>query len=382
MRGRQAKASEAYPTMRALLWFLGLMVLALASIAVFTYPAWLLLHPHFNFPFHRIGERIAMLALLLGFIAVARRLGLADRVSLGYGLPRRAFVRELALGLALGVITMLAVVGIMTLLGLLDWSSGARLGAGALAELIALRALSGLAVGFIEETFLRGAMQTAITRQAGTRTAISATALIYAAQRNHTARRHAAGIRPAAGYRRCVPGAGGGGCRTRPGAGCDRQHRRLHRTALRLGLGDVGGARTHAAESRRAARLSAQPLRRLHRLAGAVVDAAADRATVALLRRAQCSPAQRLGALTPHSRRFAPTEPAAAGTAAGSSDSGATCRVHSHTEVAPPGRRSECRRCAAAPLPRSRAPLHATAARDSRAARAAWLRTVSPALRT
>jgi membrane protease YdiL (CAAX protease family) len=181
MRGRQAKASEAYPTMRALLGFLGLMVLALASIAVFTYPAWLLLHPHFNFPFHRIGERIGMLALLLGFIAVARRLGLADRVSLGYGLPRRAFVRELALGLALGVITMLAVVGIMTLLGLLDWSSGARLGAGALAELIALRALSGLAVGFIEETFLRGAMQTAITRQAGTRTAISATALIYAA---------------------------------------------------------------------------------------------------------------------------------------------------------------------------------------------------------
>src|SRR5580704_11909956 len=144
--------------MRAFLLFFGLMLGALASIAVFTYPAWLLLHPHFNFPFHRIGERIGMLALLLGFIAVARRLGLA-----------------------LGVITMLAVVGIMTLLGLLDWSSGARLGAGALAELIALRALSGLAVGFIEETFLRGAMQTAITRQAGTRTAISATALIYAA---------------------------------------------------------------------------------------------------------------------------------------------------------------------------------------------------------
>ena len=157
------------------------MALALAAVAVFAYPAWTLLHPHFDFPFHRIGERVGMLALLVGFVALARQLGLADRASLGYGLPRRAFVRELALGLALGVITMLAVVGIMTLLGLLDWSSGARLGAGALAELIALRALSGLAVGFIEETFLRGAMQTAITREAGTGTAVFLTAVFYAA---------------------------------------------------------------------------------------------------------------------------------------------------------------------------------------------------------
>ncbi len=41
--------------MRAFLLFVGLMVAALAAIAVFTYPAWLLLHPHFNFPFHRLA---------------------------------------------------------------------------------------------------------------------------------------------------------------------------------------------------------------------------------------------------------------------------------------------------------------------------------------
>ena len=60
------------------------MLAALASIAVFTYPAWLLLHPHFDFPFHRIGERIGMLALVIGFILVARRVGLADKRSVGY----------------------------------------------------------------------------------------------------------------------------------------------------------------------------------------------------------------------------------------------------------------------------------------------------------
>jgi len=167
--------------MRAFVWFLGLMVLALAAVALFTWPAWLLLHPHFDFAFHRIGERIGMLALLLGFLAVARHLQLADRASLGYGLPRRAFVRELAVGLVLGVASMLGVVALMSALGLLEWRAGAALGAAALGRLIVLRACSGLAVAFIEETFLRGAMQTAIERESGTRAAVLLTALLYAA---------------------------------------------------------------------------------------------------------------------------------------------------------------------------------------------------------
>jgi uncharacterized protein len=166
--------------MRALLWFLGLIAVALAAIAVFTYPAWLLLHPHFDFKFHRIGERIGMLALLVGFLLVARRLRLADRTSLGYGLPRRAFGRELGLGLTLGIATMLGVVVIMSALGLLEWSTAGLTAAG-LARLVAARALSALVVALIEETFLRGAMHTAIERESGTGAAVLLTAVIYAA---------------------------------------------------------------------------------------------------------------------------------------------------------------------------------------------------------
>jgi len=166
---------------RTFIWFLGLMLIALAAIAAFTYPAWLLLHPHFSFPFHRIGERIGMLALLVGFVLVARRLGLADKRSLGYGLPRRLFVREMLLGLAFGVLTMLAVVAAMSALGLLDWSRAAALGGAAFLRLVLLRLGSGFAVAFIEETFLRGAMQTGISREAGTPTAIVLTSLIYSA---------------------------------------------------------------------------------------------------------------------------------------------------------------------------------------------------------
>ena len=165
--------------MRAFFWFLGLMAVALATVAALAWPAWTLLHPHFSFPFHRIAERLGMLALLLGFLLIARHLGLTDRKSLGYGLPRRLFIRELSLALGLGVLTMLAVVALMALLGLLEWRpDGAPAG---VPRLVGSAALSGLAVAFIEETFLRGAMHTAIERESGTRAAVLLTALFYAA---------------------------------------------------------------------------------------------------------------------------------------------------------------------------------------------------------
>jgi hypothetical protein len=167
--------------MRAFIAFLGLVALGFAAIALFTYPAWLVLHPHFDFPFHRIGERIGMLALLIAFVGVAKRWHLADRVSLGYGLGRRAFARELGVGVVIGTGTMLGVVAIMGALGLLDWTHLRLLSGGELAKLIVLRALSALSVALIEETFLRGAMHTAIARQSGARAAVLLTALLYAA---------------------------------------------------------------------------------------------------------------------------------------------------------------------------------------------------------
>ncbi len=167
--------------MRAFTLFFGLMLAALASIAVFTYPAWLLLHSHFDFPFHRIGHRIGMLALAIGFVLVARRAGLWDKQSLGYGLRRPLFFREMLIGLGLGIVTMLAIVGIMSALGLLDWSEAATITPGKLASVIVARFFSGIAVGLIEETFLRGVMFTAIDRESGARAAIILTSIVYAA---------------------------------------------------------------------------------------------------------------------------------------------------------------------------------------------------------
>jgi membrane protease YdiL (CAAX protease family) len=167
--------------MRTFFWFLGLLLVGFAAMALFAYPAWLLLHPHFNFPFHRIAGRVGMLALLVGFVSVARRLGLADQASLGYGVARPVFIRELCVGFALGVALMLLVVAVMLGLDLRMWQPGVTLNTAALAT-AALQALgSALAVAVIEETFLRGAMFSGVARESGVVTAILLTAILYAA---------------------------------------------------------------------------------------------------------------------------------------------------------------------------------------------------------
>jgi len=167
--------------MRTFFWFLGLLAAAFAAMALFAYPAWLLLHPHFDFPFHRIAGRVGMLALLIGFVSVARRLGVADRASLGYGIARRVFLGELLRALALGVGLMLAVVAVMFGTGLRVWQPDLDLHPAVLTSLAVKALLSGLATAFIEETFLRGAMFSGIARESGARAAIILTALIYAA---------------------------------------------------------------------------------------------------------------------------------------------------------------------------------------------------------
>ena len=187
--------------MRAFAVFLALILVALASIGVLTYPAWLLLHPHFDFPFHRIGERIAMLVGLAGFFVLAPRMRLGDRASIGYGVPRRIFGRELLVGLVAGVVTMAVIVGLMAALGLRDWHKGASLEAAQVAKLVAQSFLSGLVVALIEETALRGIIFSGIQRESGTTAAILLTSLVYAAT-HFFAKHHidASQVTPASGW--------------------------------------------------------------------------------------------------------------------------------------------------------------------------------------
>jgi membrane protease YdiL (CAAX protease family) len=162
--------------------FLALIALALAGIAVFTWPAWMLLQSlGLEVKFHRVASRIAMLTFLVGFLFVARRLKATDRVSLGYALPARAFFIELAKALVLGAVLMLPVLATMVLLDMRELKPGLALTAADWVKLILTACLTGLVVAFIEETALRGVMHSAIARESGPVVAIVLVSLVYAA---------------------------------------------------------------------------------------------------------------------------------------------------------------------------------------------------------
>jgi CAAX protease family protein len=168
--------------MRSFAIFLGLIALGLLGIAVLAYPAWELTQAlGFDLKFHRVASRIAMLTLLAGFFFVARRLQVADRASLGYGAPRGVFLRRLAGGLLLGAVTMLPVLATMVLLDMRDLRPEFAPTAAHWVKLALTGLVTGLVVALIEETFLRGAMMTAIARESGFLKAIVLTSLVYAA---------------------------------------------------------------------------------------------------------------------------------------------------------------------------------------------------------
>jgi uncharacterized protein len=167
--------------MRTFVIFIALIAAALAAVATLAYPLWLAVAPMLEEPrFHRVASRLAMLTLLVGFLAVARSLRLNDRQSLGYAPAPAEFGRELLLGFAIGVVLMLPIVAVMGALGLRELRVGGGFDAPLLAGIIASGLVSGLAVAFIEETFLRGAMFTGIARESGPAAAVILTSLLYA----------------------------------------------------------------------------------------------------------------------------------------------------------------------------------------------------------
>ena len=167
--------------MRAFAIFMALIALGLAGIAILGYPAWLLISPWLDNPkFHRVSSRIGMLLLVVGFVFVARWLKVGDRRSLGFDLPPGRFVAEVGKALFFGALLMMPALITMIALDMrqlvgapLDLEQWVRLGLSGI--------ITGLTVAIIEETFLRGAMQTAITRESGARLAIVLTSLVYAA---------------------------------------------------------------------------------------------------------------------------------------------------------------------------------------------------------
>ena len=150
--------------MRAFAWFLAAIAGSLLAAALLAYPAYLLLHPHFpSWWFEKIATRLFQLFALLAVIWLVRRLRLNSKRDWGYGVPRIRWRRQFLVGLAAGLATMLPVTLSMLAFGVRGLNPGFS---GAMLLHASLAGLgSGLAVGFVEETFFRGLMQGAVLRE-------------------------------------------------------------------------------------------------------------------------------------------------------------------------------------------------------------------------
>jgi membrane protease YdiL (CAAX protease family) len=132
-----------------------------------------------DFPIDRVMSRFAMVFILIGLILLTRRMGLADRRTLGYGLPRREFIQQMCLAFFIGIALMAPLT--VSLLGL-----GIRVPApdvNTAQEFLAIIGkglLTGVGVAFTEETFFRGALFAAVKRESGVKLAIVLTSLLYA----------------------------------------------------------------------------------------------------------------------------------------------------------------------------------------------------------
>lgn len=131
-------------------------------------------------PIHKFIGRGGLLLALLGFWPFLKALRLMDRHSLGYALPGAEFRLSLIKGFAAGVLILACLAISLLTLGIRVVPSGGE--PPLLLKVLAQGLIGGLAVGFIEETFFRGALFSAIRRHGGHAvTAIALPALLYAA---------------------------------------------------------------------------------------------------------------------------------------------------------------------------------------------------------
>jgi membrane protease YdiL (CAAX protease family) len=163
--------------MRSFALFVALLLGALLVAAVLTYPAWWLVSLISIEPVHRVMHRIAMLIALVGLVVLTRRLGLSNKDAMGYGLPRRQFLTQMGIGFIGGVALMLPLTGLLLGLDIRELKPGFD---GAWLGLIAGGVLTGVTVAFIEETFFRGVLFTAVSRTSGAAAAVVAPSLLYA----------------------------------------------------------------------------------------------------------------------------------------------------------------------------------------------------------
>ena len=166
--------------MRPFYRLVAMMAASLLAAAVLAYPGWLGVGMVTAQPFHRVFERLAMIAALFGLVWLLRRERLGNREALGYTLPGREFARQIAVGFGSGLVLMLPLAAVLVGLAIRQLKPELASDPLALLPLLLEGMLTGVAVAFIEETFFRGAMQTVMTKDRAPVLAVLLPSLVYA----------------------------------------------------------------------------------------------------------------------------------------------------------------------------------------------------------
>lgn len=164
--------------MRTTAVFFAYLFCCLLLAALLTYPlmqtGWVDYEPQ------RVMGRLAQLFILLGLWPFLKWCHLDRPAALGFGIPRRAFVRSIILGWALGVLILLLLIAALLVLGIRVPDMPEQHWLLVLLQKSAGVLISGLLIGLLEETFFRGALFGAIRQRDGLRSAVVWSALLYA----------------------------------------------------------------------------------------------------------------------------------------------------------------------------------------------------------
>ncbi len=166
--------------MRAFFWFLAAVFVALLIGACIAFPAFQLASHLGNWAFHRVASRIAMLVLAVELVWLARHLAIRSKADFGYGLPRGRFVAQCLLWGVVGMVTAMAGAFFLLDTHIRVVDPAFILSAGSVLKIFLVGVGSGVAVAFIEETVMRGAIHTSIQRESGPWVAALLTAPLFA----------------------------------------------------------------------------------------------------------------------------------------------------------------------------------------------------------
>ncbi|MDC0435350.1 CPBP family intramembrane metalloprotease [bacterium] len=166
--------------MIALLLFIGYFLIALISGAAISYPVYEFLSNWMELDFERVANRCVLIAAILFFVALCKKINFSAGCDLGYSTDKRQFYTDIVKGIGLGVLIMstIAVGLLITNNRIIDTIWG--LSALNIISILASGLISGLMIALLEETLFRGAMLSAIRRESTAFIAITVTSFFYA----------------------------------------------------------------------------------------------------------------------------------------------------------------------------------------------------------